>query len=113
MAVDTNELDDLGSKQIDTFHCQLRANDEEKTVESIARRIDRGYTLVEWIQDIMSSMFPGLHNSSSYEQQSIEANLQFYVSSMILVAGVTVDTARESTDNYGSDIAELMTRVSY
>lgn len=86
-AIDTHDLDNKGSKQMDTFHCLLRAKDTAQTVQKIAQIIDIDTTLYNWCAPMVGTMFPGLHEASSYSLQDLEITLQWYLNSMIMVAG--------------------------
>lgn len=99
-AIDTNDIDDKGSKQMDTFHCILRAKDAALTVQEIAKVIDIDSTLSDWCQPMVGAMFPGLHEPKSYSLQELEYTLQWYLNSMIMVAGGSESVTTPNQSGY-------------
>ncbi|KAK5082335.1 hypothetical protein LTR05_007481 [Lithohypha guttulata] len=99
-AIDTKDIDDQGSKEIDTFTCQLRATDTARTVEQIAQVIDIDRTLWAWSPGMIGAMFPGVHEPMSYDLQWLEITLQWYLNSMIMVAGGEESVITPNTVGY-------------
>ena len=112
-AIDTEDLDDIGSKQMDTFHCLLRSTESTKIVEEVARVIDIEATLFNWKAAIVGSMFPGIYEDHSYNVGQLEINLQWYLNSMIMVAGSHESVTTENTSGYKIGSVKFATIIPY
>lgn len=113
VAIDTYDLDDKGSKAMDTYHCHLRAKDVERTVEQIARKINIDHTLWDWTENMVGALFPGLHEPGSYDLQWLETTLQFYLNSMIMVAGGSETVTTPNTSGYEVGVVYMATIIPY
>ena len=112
-AVDTWDIDDLGSKQMETFACELISLEPDELVKTIARQIDIDATLEKWIDEIVGSMFPGLHEDRSYSTDYIERKLQQYLNSMIMVAGSDESVTTPNDRGYEIGIVTVATIIPY
>lgn len=103
VAIDIRDIDDKGSKEMYVLHCELRAWDGERTVESIARTISIWKTLKVWIPAIRGAMFPGLNERESHPKKDLELKLQLYLNAMIMVSGAqeTIPTSNTASSKVG------------
>ncbi|KAJ9651709.1 hypothetical protein H2198_009021 [Neophaeococcomyces mojaviensis] len=112
-AVDTNDIDTLGTKQIHTYGCVLRARDSEQTVFKIARQIDIDYSLSKWSEAIAGAMFPDVRGFTSYPLNDLEITLQRYLNSMIMVAGSGESLSSPNTAGIEVGIVQMGTVIPY
>jgi len=112
-AVDVQELDELGSKAIDTFFCQLKPLGQTTVVEDIARQIDIGSTIGDWIGQITGSLTPDLFATTTFDTTVIETTLGFFFNSMIMVAGSGQAVTSTNSQGYTYGAVQYVTIVPY
>lgn len=112
-AFDTMDYDDRGSKQMHTWYCFLKAEDKEQTVFRITENIIIDSTLYSWTSNIAGAMFPDLRGSSSVSLPDIQLNLQWFLNSMIMVAGSGESLTTPNTSDIPIGIVQLATVIPY
>lgn len=111
IAIDIRDIDDKGSKEMYVLHCELRAWDAARTVESIAKTISIWETLEVWIPAIRGAMFPGLNERESHPKKDLELKLQFYLNAMIMVSGAQETVTSPNTAGYKVGVVYRATKI--